>query len=40
MTIELPPEFFHLGQTVTFRKEDPQMIAANFPYRRSSKSHQ
>ncbi|CAF1114472.1 unnamed protein product [Adineta steineri] len=38
MTIEIPPEFLLNGQTITFRKEDAQSVAANFPYRRHSKT--
>ncbi len=37
ITIELPPEFFDNGQTITFAKEDSELVAANFPYRRQSK---
>ncbi len=37
ITIELPPEFFHEGQTITFIKEDSQAIEAKFPYHRPSK---
>lgn len=37
VTIQLPPEFFLQGQTITINKEDPQVFAANSPYRRQSK---
>ena len=37
LIIEVPPEFFHTGRTITCRKEDAQTTAANFPYHRSSK---
>jgi hypothetical protein len=37
ITIELPPEFFNEGQTITFEKEDSQTAEANFPYHRQSK---
>ncbi|CAF1326278.1 unnamed protein product [Rotaria sordida] len=36
--IELSSELLHDGKTVTFRKEDPHIIIANFPYHRRSKS--
>ncbi len=39
VTIEIPPEILNDGQTITFRKEDAQVLAANFPYRRTSKPH-
>ncbi len=35
--IEIPPEFFNEGQTITLRNEDPQLIEKNFPYHRPSK---
>lgn len=38
ITIELPPEFFLQGQTITITKEDPKVLQANFPYRRQSKT--
>lgn len=37
ISIRISPDFFLQGQTVSFAKEDPQMIAANFPYRRQSR---
>ena len=37
ITIEIAPEIFYNGQTITFRKEDPETVIANFPYRRQSK---
>ena len=38
ITIELSPEFFLQGQTITILKEDSQAFAANSPYRRPSKA--
>jgi len=38
ITIEVPPEFFNDGQTITFRKEDPEALEANFAYHRQRKS--
>jgi len=35
--IEIPPEFFDEGQTITIRNEDQQLIANNFAHRRQSK---
>ncbi|CAF1239859.1 unnamed protein product [Adineta ricciae] len=37
ITIEIAPEMFHNGQTITIRKENLETIIANFPYRRQSK---
>ncbi len=37
ITVEVPPEFFNDDEIITIRKEDPQALAANFPYRRQSK---
>jgi hypothetical protein len=39
ITIEIPPEILLNGQTITFRREDPQLVAANFQYHRNSKPH-
>ncbi len=39
ITIEVPPEFFHQGQTITLIKEDPQLLEQNFPYHRHSKGN-
>ncbi|CAF1406349.1 unnamed protein product [Rotaria sordida] len=37
MIIALPPELFCNDHKIIFRKEDSQIIAANFPYHRQSK---
>ncbi|CAF1482937.1 unnamed protein product [Rotaria sordida] len=37
ITIEVPPELFDDGQKITFRQENAQAVAGNFPYRRQSR---
>jgi hypothetical protein len=37
ITIEVSPEFFYEGQTITLTNEDPELIEKNFPYHRHSK---
>ncbi|UJR29826.1 hypothetical protein I4U23_017369 [Adineta vaga] len=38
MTIEVPPELFLKDQMITFKREDSETKAADFPYHRHSKS--